>query len=136
METFRFPSSLDPAPTRAGSPSKVDGVLSEAQFAKGVTMSATGFGEPADRPAASGGRGDEFLGHPEEIEAVLAQGLAGFEDWLRADYVAAGLRYFVEADDDGTVIYRDIHTDRVLSRDEYATLHLRSTGSGGPPVDK
>lgn len=62
---------------------------------------------------------DEFPSDPDAIDALLAESLAGFEDDLRTEYIAAGQRYFIEADDAGALTFRDVHTDEVLTREQY-----------------
>lgn len=48
----------------------------------------------------------------------ITAGLEGLGERLRADRVGSGAPYYVEADETGRVIYRDVHTDREWTPDD------------------
>lgn len=56
-----------------------------------------------------------FPSDPDEVDALLAERLAGFEEDLRAEIIDAGQRYFVEANEAGEATLRDVHTNEILA---------------------
>lgn len=79
-------------------------------------------GADLDFIGAASETGGDPVDETHDWDRVLAQALEGLGDRLKAEWRAAGVAYYVEADPQGRVVYRHVDTDEVMTREQAEQL--------------